>query len=102
MCRAIKILKDYFCDNENDSNIKNEDIIETCFSLITANNQEKINISKNIYEQVINILSTNKRYQDENYFFEDSKSLCKFMAIIYLASMINLHLCIIGPPDILF
>ena len=98
LCRAIKILKDYFCDNENDSNIKNEDIIETCFSLITANNQEKINISKNIYEQVINILSTNKRYQDENYFFEDSKSLCKFMAIIYLASMINLHLCIIGPP----
>ena len=38
-----------------------------------------------------------KRNQDENYFFEDSKSLYIFMLIIYLASMINLHLCIIGP-----
>ena len=98
LCRAIKILKDSFSKDESFHNVKNEDIIDTCFSLITINKQEDIKISKEIYRNILDILSSNKNNQDENYFFEDSESLCKFMVLIYLCSMINLHLCVIGPP----
>ena len=98
LCRAIKILKDNFSKDESFHNVKNEDIIDTCFSLITKNKQGDIKISKEIYKNILDILSSNKNNQDENYFFEDSESLCKFMVLIYLCSMINLHLCVIGPP----
>ena len=68
-CRAINILKYNFSKDENFKNIKIEDIINTCFSLITINKQEDIIISKDIYLSILDILTSNKNNQDENYFF---------------------------------
>ena len=34
----------------------------------------------------------------EKYFFENSESLKKFVLIVYIASLINLYLCVVSPP----
>ena len=36
--------------------------------------------------------------KNEKYFFEKSENLKLFLLIIYISSIINLHLCIISPP----
>ena len=37
---------------------------------------------------------------EEEYYFKDSESLENFMIQIYACSLVNQHLCIVGPPGI--
>ena len=41
-----------------------------------------------------------KNLEEEEYYFKDSESLKNFMVQIYACSLINQHLCIVGPPGI--
>ena len=46
------------------------------------------------------IIQAKNSDNEEKYFFEESENLIEFIIYLYASSLINQHLCIIGPPGI--
>ena len=79
--------------------ITNEEIVEFIFTLLFMEEESEIKISDNI----MNILGDelkekNKIEHQEKYFFENSKTLMRFMVIVYASSCFNNHLCVVKAP----
>ena len=95
--RAFIILKNKFKEQEY---ISIESIINFTFELLfeehLSNDNEKIR--KILLEELKD--NNNQDFSEEQYFFENSDSLSKFMAQIYACSLVNQYLCVVGPPGI--
>ena len=101
LCRTIIIYINKF----SNLNINKSNIVNFSFELLFENELSEEN--KQIQEILLNELiygNQNIKYEnlknEEKYFFENSKSLKKLMILIYASSLVNQHLCIIGPPGI--
>ena len=102
-CRGIyrldKIIKDKKRYKNIDLEIPFEEIVEFIFTLLFMEEESKIIISDKIMDILGNELKEqNKIEHQEKYFFENSKTLIRFMVIVYASSCFNNHLCVIGPP----
>ena len=98
-CRTLIILINKLKSQEN---ITQKSIIEFSFELLfeeylSSSNRE---IQKFLLDELI---ESNKKVRDlgeEQYYFDKSESLKKFMVQIYACSLVNQYLCIVGPPGI--
>ena len=107
-CRAFIFFKNKF------RLISLSSIIDFTFDLLFENQLLNFGDKKNNYEIIQNELiqeltksNDYKNYKnkdgdlgEEEYYFENSKSLKNFMVQIYACSLVNQHLCIVGPPGI--
>ena len=103
LCRGIYRLDKTMKEKKNYKNIDGgipiEEIAEFIFTLLFMEEQSKIIISDKILELLGNELKEqNNKNLKEKYFFENSKTLMRFMVIVYASSLFNNHLCVIGPP----
>ena len=102
-CRAIIIFYNKF---SNKKHISENNIIDFCFELLFENeisthkNIEINNLLKNELLEANNNLDDTIFKNEEKYFFKNSEKLVQLMIHLYASSMINQHLCIIGPPGI--
>ena len=95
-CRAINIFKQEF-SSTND--IKIEQLINYAYQLtISPTFEDDIIIEDFIYKKYLNY--DLEKSIDDKYFFKDSQKLRSFMAKLFAASMINLHICLIGKTGI--
>ena len=97
--RSVVILTNKFSIYPN---IKFNSIVNFVFELLF---EEKLSDdNKDIYDILIKeLIEKNKEKRnlgDEEYFFDESKTLKNFMVQLYACSLINQYLCIIGPPGI--
>jgi len=102
-CRGIyrldQIIKEKKKNKNPDFEIPFEEIVEFIFTLLFMEEESKIIISDKIMDILGNELKEqNKKDHQEKYFFENSKTLMRFMVIVYVSSCFNNHLCVIGPP----
>ena len=103
LCRGIYRLDKMLKENKRYKNIENgipmEEVAEFIFTLLFAEDENKIIISDKIMDILGNELKEqNNKNLKEKYFFENSKTLTRFMVIVYASSCFNNHLCVIGPP----
>ena len=103
LCRGIyrldQIIKKKKKYKNLDFEIPFEEIVEFIFTLLFMEEESKIIISDKIMDILGNELKEqNKKVLQEKYFFENSKTLMRFMVIVYASSCFNNHLCVIGPP----
>ena len=103
LCRGIYRLDKIMKEKKRYKNIENgipiEEVVEFIFTLLFMEDESKIKIS----DKIMDILGSELKEQNnknlkEKYFFENSKTLMRFMVIVYASSCFNNHLCIIGPP----
>ena len=101
LCRTIIIYLNRF----SKQNINKSNIVNFSFELLFENeiSEENDEINELLINELISA-NQNVNYQklrnEEKYFFENSKSLKKLMIFLYASSLVNQHLCIIGPPGI--
>ena len=97
--RSVVILTNKFSIYPN---IKFNSIVNFVFELLFE--EQLSDDNKDIYEVLIKeLIEKNKEKRnlgDEEYFFDESKTLKNFMVQLYACSIINQYLCIIGPPGI--
>ena len=101
-CRAICIFFNKFSLKKD---ISKEEIVNFCFELIfedeISENCNKINtILINELLEANRQIEKEKYKNEEKYFFQKSNKLKQLMLTLYASSLINQHLCIIGPPGI--
>jgi len=98
-CRTFIILLNKFKSQEK---ITIKSIIDFSFELLFEEHLSSQN--KEIQDFLIEeLIESNKQVRDlgdEQYFFDKSESLKKFMVQMYACSLVNQYLCIIGPPGI--
>ena len=99
LCRTIIILFNKFKSQEN---ITQKSIIDFSFELLfeehlTSENKE---IQQFLIEELIESNKQVRDLGDEQYYFDKSETLKKFMVQMYACSLVNQYLCIIGPPGI--
>ena len=96
ICRAIRIFA-----QKKIKEVTDQMLVDFCTTLILNNSLEinNINISDKIMNYLID-LSDDPDSDDNKFFYKDSESLSKFMAIIHAATLINLPLCIFGDPGV--
>ena len=78
-------------------------ILDFTFELLfeeELRDQNNIIIEILVNELLENNEDIKKDLGDEEYFFEKSNTLKKFMVQLYACSLINQYLCIIGPPGV--
>ena len=102
-CRAIIIFINKFNNKNND--IKEENIVDFCFELLfekeISEKNKKINeVLKKELKESYDKIDEQKFKNEEKYFFLKSPKLTNFMIHLYASSLINQHLCIVGPPGI--
>ena len=99
LVRSVIILKNKF---NQDQNITFKLIVNFIFKLLFE--EELTDSNKIILDKLINELLENnenkKDLRDEEYFFDKSQTLKKFMVQLYACSLINQFLCDVGPPGI--
>ena len=96
LCRAIVIL---IKEIEISEKITEEDIVNLSYKLIT--NEQEIDISDEIQNKLIKKLNKeNSNYIGDKYFFDKSSTLKNFIAFLVACSLINQHVCIIGPAGV--
>jgi len=98
-CRTLVILKNKF---EKNTEVKMKAIINFSFELLfeeelSSQNRQILDI---LGEELIVSSHKVKDLGNEQYFFDKSESLKKFMVQIYACSLVNQYLCIVGPPGI--
>ena len=98
-CRTIIILINKF---KSQNNISLESIIDFSFELLF---EEHLSSDNNEIQQFLieELIESSKQVRDlgeEQYYFEKSESLKRFMVQMYACSLVNQYLCIIGPPGI--
>ena len=97
--RSVVILTNKFSIYPN---IKFNSIVNFVFELLFE--EQLSDDNKDIYDVLIKeLIEKNKEKRnlgDEEYFFDESKTLKNFMVQLYACSIINQYLCIIGPPGI--
>jgi len=103
LCRGIYRLNYLIKEKKKYKNIEieipNEEIVEFIFTLLFMEDESEIRISDKIMTILGNELKEkNKIDHQEKYFFENSKTLMRFMVIVYASSCFNNHLCVIGAP----
>ena len=110
-CRAFIFFKNKF---RGQKIINLSTIIDFTFDLLFENqllNLKDINnnykiIQDELLQELIksddykNINNKDEDLGEEEYYFKDSESLENFMIQIYACSLVNQHLCIVGPPGI--
>ena len=95
-CRAVFIFIQEIIPNKD---IKIEQIINYAYQLAISPSFEDDNIIEEfIYNKYL--IYESEKSTDNKYFFKDSQKLRSFMAKLYAASMINMHICIIGKTGI--
>ena len=98
-CRTLIILLNKFISQEN---ITQKSIIDFSFELLFEEHLTSEN--KEIQQFLIDeLIESNKKVGDlgeEQYYFDKSETLKKFMVQMYACSLVNQYLCIIGPPGI--
>ena len=101
LCRTIIIYLNKF----SKFNIEKTNIVNFSFELLFENELSENN--KKIQDLLIEeLIDSNKNVNykklknEEKYFFENSKSLKKLMIFLYASSLVNQHLCLVGPPGI--
>ena len=96
-CRAVYI---FIQELSSNNEIKIEKIINYAYNLIISSNIEDDLIIENyIFEKYLNF-DLEEKSKDNQYFFKDSPNLKSFMAKLFLASLINLPICLIGKTGI--
>ena len=97
-CRTIIIFKNKFRGKEN---ISLESIINFSFEILFSEELSDNNSEiQAILKDEINNANKGLDLGEEQYYFKDSESLQKFMVQIYSCSLVNQHICIVGPPGI--
>ena len=101
LCRTIIIYLNRF----SKSKIEKSNIVNFSFELLFENDlsEENSEIQELLIDELIEAnqkVNYKQLKNEEKYFFEKSKSLEKLMIFLYASSLINQHLCIIGPPGI--
>ena len=112
-CYSIKIIlhkeefKTSLKDIINDENFKYkeaplENLIDFIFEILFSDEDIKdINDTiKNILLKLLEEKIQNLERKIDNFIFKGNKTLENFLCIVYASYLINLHLCIIGPPGI--
>ena len=98
-CRTLVILINKF---KSQKNITLESIIDFSFELLfeehLSNKNEKI--QKFLIDELIESSKQVRDLGEEQYYFEKSESLKRFMVQMYACSLVNQYLCIVGPPGI--
>ena len=97
----------FFKNKLSQTNIKLNSINDFSFDLLFEKKLLDKNEEKNNYKEIQEylgreLLDNEEKFQDdeEQYFFNNSESLVNFMVQIYACSLVNQHLCIVGPPGI--
>jgi len=99
-CRTIMI---FFHKFRSYTNISQESIINFSFELLF---EEQLSDDNKIILDIFKdeLINSNKQIKkdlkEERYYFDKSESLIKFMIQLYACSLVNQHLCIVGPPGI--
>ena len=83
--------------SEKDVKIKDDEIKIILLQLLNKKLKELEDPSKKASEKVIQNQNEN-RYTD--FIFSQYESLENYLSIVYASFLINLHLCIIGPPGV--
>ena len=101
LCRTIIIYLNKF----SKFNIEKTNIVNFSFELLFENelSEENKEIQNLLIDELIlanKDVNYKKLKNEEKYFFENSKSLKKLMIFLYASSLVNQHLCLIGPPGI--
>ena len=98
-CRTLVILINKF---KSQAQISIESIIDFSFELLFEEHLSNKNeaIQKYLIYELIESSKQVRDLGDEQYYFEKSESLKKFMVQMYACSLVNQYLCIIGPPGI--
>ena len=112
-CRALIILKNKFSpfseeSEGHESNSKQGNkislklIIDFTFELLFEEHlsSENEEIQKYLIEELIESYKQIPDLGEEQYYFDKSESLKKFMVQLYACSLVNQYLCIVGPPGI--
>ena len=98
-CRTLIILLNKF---KAQTYISFESIIDFSFELLFEEHLSNKNetIQKYLIEELIESSKQVRDLGEEQYYFEKSESLKRFMVQMYACSLVNQYLCIIGPPGI--
>ena len=105
LCRAFIFFKNKFKDMNLDS------VSDFSFDLLFEEQlkkpEDETNNYKMIQKKLLHELTVNSREDkkeqnlgEEEYYFDKSESLKSFLVQVYACSLINQHLCIVGPPGI--
>ena len=107
-CRAVYI---FMQQPDFEKELGSDTIVNYAFQLTISNNikDDKIKDDKEIekemedmenfiYDKYLNCEI--EKSNDNRYFFQESKKLKAFMAKLFAASMINLHICVIGKTGV--
>ena len=104
-CRAAYIFNYTFNNKENNKELspKNEieidKIINYSYQLtISSNIEDDLIIDEYIYKKYLNFKLEEEN--DNKFFFQESPKLRVFMAKLFAASLINLHICVVGKTGI--
>ena len=97
--RTVIILINKF---KSQTNISSESIINFSFELLFEEHLSNKNesIQKYLIDELIESSKQVRDLGEEQYYFEKSESLKRFMVQMYACSLVNQYLCIIGPPGI--
>jgi len=112
-CRAFIILKNKFrpfsgegegklTQNRQGNKISIKLIIDFTFELLFEEHlsSQTKEIQKYLIEELIESYKQIPDLGEEQYYFDKSESLKKFMVQMYACSLVNQYLCIVGPPGI--
>ena len=95
-CRAINI---FIQELDPQKSIGLEKLVSYAFQLTISPKIEDDNIIEDfIYQKYLNFRT--EKTNDNKYFFQESPKLKGFMVKLFLASMINLHICIVGKTGV--
>ena len=95
-CRAVNI---FIQELDPQKSIGLEKLVRYAFQLTIAPKIEDDNIIEDfIYQKYLNFQTGISN--DNKYFFQESPKLKGFMAKLFLASMINLHICVVGKTGV--
>ena len=98
-CRTLIILFNKFKDQKQ---ITKNSIIDFSFELLFEEylSSENKEIQQFLIDELLESSKKVRNLGEEQYYFDKSESLKKFMVQMYACSLVNQYLCIIGPPGI--
>ena len=103
LCISIKKLINNHCEFDS---IPKKNLIDFIYELLFSEKDIKIKDEKikEVFLKLINQkfaqYQSRQNHKKINFFFSGNESIQNFLSIVYASFLINLHLCIIGPPGI--